>query len=395
MVDPYLLSIITDCKYDPIIISDHAPVSIRVTLPTQRTERTWRLDTLLLADSDFVSFITEQIDFFLQVNRNEGISASTLWETLNAYLRGQIISCSAYIRKMKHENIEKLSSEIKVLYGLISGSPTSDLIKRRVGLQTKIDLLTTTQTETLIFKSRSRFYEEGDKPSKLLASQLRHKAASRIISQIRLPDSSSTQDHQAINNCFKEFYTKLYSSDSAPDRNLLDTFFSNLNIPTIDSDSKERLEQNLTLEEINNSIMSLQSGKAPGADGFPTDFYKKFKDKLAPLLLSVYEEALENNIFPPTLCQASITLLLKKNKDPLDCSSYRPISLTNCDGKVFSKAIALRLEAILPYIISGDQTGFIQGRQSYFNIRRLFNIIYTEPSTPSPEAVISLDAEKG
>ena len=73
--------------------------------------------------------------------------------------------------------------------------------------------------------------------------------------------------------------------------------------------------------EINNAIMSLQSGKAPGPDGFPTDFYKKFKDKLAPLLLSVYAEALENNILPPTLRQASITLLLKKNKDPRDCSS--------------------------------------------------------------------------
>ena len=97
----------------------------------------------------------------------------------------------------------------------------------------------------------------------------------RIISQIVLPDSSSTEDHQAINNCFKEFYSKLYSSDSTPDHNQFDAFFSNLNIPTIDPDSKERLEQNLTLEEINNAIMSLQSGKAPGPDGFPTDFYKK------------------------------------------------------------------------------------------------------------------------
>lgn len=69
------------------------------------------------------------------------------------------------------------------------------------------------------------------------------------------------------------------------------------------------------LEEINNAIMSLQSGKAPGPDGFPTGFYKKFKDKLAPLLLAVYTEALENNILPPTLRQASITLVLKKNKD--------------------------------------------------------------------------------
>lgn len=225
LVDPYLLSIITDCKYDQIIISDHAPVNIKVTLPTQRTKRTWQLDTLLLADSDFVNFITEQIDFFLQVNRTDDSSASTLWETLKAYLKGQIISRSAHIRKMKYKNIEELSSEIKDLDGLISGSPTPDLIRRRVGLQTEIDLLTTTQAERFILTSRSRFYEEGDKPSKLLASQLRQKAVSRIISQIMLPDGSSTEDHQAINDCFKEFYSKLYSSDSTPDHNQFDAFF--------------------------------------------------------------------------------------------------------------------------------------------------------------------------
>ena len=169
-------------------------------------------------------FITEQIDFFLQVNRTDGISASTLWETLKAYLRGQIISRSAHIRKMKYKNIEELSLEVKTLDGLIAGSPTPDLIRRRVGIQTEIDLLTTTQAERLILKSHSRFYEEGDKPSKLLANQLRQKAASRIISQIMLPDGSSTEDHQTI-NCFKELYSKLYSSDSTPDHNQFDIFF--------------------------------------------------------------------------------------------------------------------------------------------------------------------------
>lgn len=61
LVDP---SVITDCEYDPVIIYDHAPGSIKETLPTQRTKLTWQLDTLLLADSDFVKFFTEQIDFF-------------------------------------------------------------------------------------------------------------------------------------------------------------------------------------------------------------------------------------------------------------------------------------------------------------------------------------------
>uniref|UniRef100_A0A1A8A3J2 exodeoxyribonuclease III n=1 Tax=Nothobranchius furzeri TaxID=105023 RepID=A0A1A8A3J2_NOTFU len=41
LVDPYLLSDIIECEDDTIIISDHAPVSIKMTLPTQRTKRTW------------------------------------------------------------------------------------------------------------------------------------------------------------------------------------------------------------------------------------------------------------------------------------------------------------------------------------------------------------------
>lgn len=118
--------------------------------------------------------------------------------------------------------------------------------------------------------------------------------------------------------------------------------------------------------------MSLQSGKATGPDRLPPGFYEKFKDQLAPLLLSVYEEALKSDVLPPTLRQASITLLLKKNKDPQDCSSYRPISLTNCDGEVFSKVIVVHLESVLPYLISNAQTGFVQDRQSYFNLRRQF-----------------------
>lgn len=196
-----------------------------MTLPTQRTKRTWQLDTLLLADEDFVKFITEEIDFFLQVNRTDGISASTLWESLKAYLRGQIISRSACMRKMKYIKIDDLSSEIKTMDELISLSTTPDFIRRRVSIQTEIDLITTTQAEKLILKSRSRFYKEGDKPSKLLANQLRQKAASRNISQIRLSDGSLTEDHQSINNCFKEFYSKLYSSDITLDHDKFHTFF--------------------------------------------------------------------------------------------------------------------------------------------------------------------------
>lgn len=80
----------------------------------------------------------------------------------------------------------------------------------------------------------------------------------------------------------------------------------------------------------------MQSSKAPWPDGFPTEFFKKFNTKLAPLLLSMNNESLENGSLPPTLTQASIALLLK-GKDPTSCSSFRHLSLLNVDVKVLSK----------------------------------------------------------
>ena len=113
-----------------------------------------------------------------------------------------------------------------------------------------------------------------------------------------------------------------------------------------------------------------------------------------PILLSVFEESFVEGHLPPTLCQAYISVLLKKNKDPLNCGSFRPISLLNVDYKLLAKALAHRLEIILPSIISPDQTGFIKKRLSFLNIRRLLNIIHSADGQHLPEAVISLDAEK-
>ena len=97
------------------------------------------------------------------------------------------------------------------------------------------------------------------------------------------------------------------------------------------------------------------------------------------------------------MTQATIALLLKKDKDPTSCGSYRPLSLLNADVKVLAKVIASRLENVLPHIISEEQNGFIKGSSIVLTTQlfcTLFNIIYSKHSAELPELVISLDAEK-
>ena len=93
-----------------------------------------------------------------------------------------------------------------------------------------------------------------------------------------------------------------------------------------------------------------------------------------------------------TLSQAPISLLLKKDKDLLLCSSWRPILLLNVDQRNLVKVFYNHLQ-MLPDLISPDQTGFIHRRHSFFNTRQLLDIIHT-PSSESPKCVLSLDTEK-
>lgn len=92
--------------------------------------------------------------------------------------------------------------------------------------------------------------------------------------------------------------------------------------------------------------------------------------------------------------QATIALLLNKDKDPTSCGSYRPLSVLSADVKVLTKVIASCLENVLPCILSEEQNGFIKGHQLFFNTRTLFNIIYFKHSAELLKIVITLDAGK-
>ena len=117
----------------------------------------------------------------------------------------------------------------------------------------------------------------------------------------------------------------------------METFFSNLNMPSLSQDLRHSLEAPITQKEIVAAITPMQSGKYPGPEGLPSDFFKKFSDSF------------DSGKLPSSFYQACISLLLKKDKDPLDCASYRQISLLNTDLKILAKILAHRLEDVLSY----------------------------------------------
>lgn len=104
--------------------------------------------------------------------------------------------------------------------------------------------------------------------------------------------------------------------------------------------------------------------------------------------LGMLDESFIKDSLPRSLTEANISLILKKGKPANECSSYRPISLLNVDFKISKILVWKKKEKVLPSIINADQTGFITGRNSCNNMRRLLNVIQLS------NMVISLEAEK-
>ena len=73
--------------------------------------------------------------------------------------------------------------------------------------------------------------------------------------------------------------------------------------------------------------------------------------------------------------EAIITLIQKKGKDKRHLSNWRPISLINVDVKIGSKAIAKRLENVLPNIIHHNHCAYVKGRTIFDAVRTIEDVM--------------------
>jgi hypothetical protein len=82
---------------------------------------------------------------------------------------------------------------------------------------------------------------------------------------------------------------------------------------------------------------------------------------------------------PESNLTSAITLLPKEGKNLELISNWRPISLTNCDLKIVTKAYAIRLAAVADTIIHSNQSAYIPGRSVMDNLRAIKELAKKRP----------------
>lgn len=342
-----IISNITDTHIYPIQISDHAPVSLTWNSEDQHQPNTgWQFNKSLLEDPEFDSYIKRVWPSFLEIN--DSPKSSALWEMGKAVLREEIIYFSDQKKKKENEQETILQQNTEELVNSNSSNPSEE-------------------------------------------NQIKRNQEKTMIPVIQNSAGQPKQSLQEINDIFRTFYKKLYSENDT-NRERIPSFLNSIVIPHLTIEQKETLDSPLTSGELSTALDNIPNDEAPGPDGFPAEFYKHFWPILESLFYQLTSEIQDG--LPASFNMATISPIIEPEKDPTLPGSYRPISLLNTDIKIISKALAHRLETVLPSIIHQDQTAFIEGRHKSSNTRRLMDLMHYSSLLQTKIIIVSLDAEK-
>lgn len=401
-IDFFLMNItdrhrVKDCSIGTSDVSDHNAIYLTIQLNDRHKSTLWRMNIGILNNTTTVKDIKREIKDCIENNKNSEVEPTIMWDTIKAIMRGNLISRTAYMNRVKRLRYEKLQEDLKKLEKQKQSQTNKDAIlsNQLKEIRKQIDAILTDELEKKIRFTKQTFYESGPKATKILARRLKNQQIKRCISEIRDPlNNATTSKPQEIENCFKKYYMTLYSEPDPLDDEMIKKYLFSLDLPSIGKKQNESLTAPITRKELDKAISNFRNNKCPGSDGFPNEWYRIFGEDLAPTLLNSLNWTLKHGKIPPSWKEAVISVIPKEGKDKQLCDSYRPISILNVDYKIFTSIISTRLEHLLPYLIDEDQSGFIKGRQTHDNIRRTLHIIEHINKRHLSTALISLDAEK-
>ena len=121
----------------------------------------------------------------------------------------------------------------------------------------------------------------------------------------------------------------------------------------------------------------------------------KHEKELIPIFLKLFQKTEEEGTFPNLFYKATITLIVKPDKDTMKKENYRLIYLMNIDAKIFNKILANPIQQYIKRTIHHDQVEFIPGMQGWFNTHKSINVIHhISKAKDINHKITSLDAKR-
>ena len=381
------------------IAPDHKAIQISLSWPreTIRGPGFWKFNNTLLKDETYVIMVRDTYIRTCELN-SQVEDKRLFWELLKMEIRAATIAFTKRKAKTNHNRGKEIKRQLDELDDIICNNfqhPDIDKILDKYSeLKNEFESIYEQKGKAAMFRSKSRWLEEGERPTKYFFNLEKRNYNKKTVTELNIDNVTTVKDEKKILYQIESFYEELHSTEMTFSHADYDEFIKDLKITRLSKDVRETCEGLLAFEECKKSLETFQNGKSPGEDGFTAEFYAFFFELLGHDLVASLNAAYELGELSISQRRGIITLLPKEDGSSLELSNWRPITLLNIDYKIASKAIAKRLEAVLPTIVHTDQTGFIKGRYIGENIRLINDVMEYTKIGDKGGILTSLDFKK-
>ncbi|KAA0059752.1 F17F8.5 [Cucumis melo var. makuwa] len=243
----------------------------------------------------------------------------------------------------------------------------SDVLSHQAGLATET-FWTAVRLEkaSLRQKSRIRWLKLGDQNTTFFHRSVCSRMSRNTLRSLVDSDGTRVSSHDGVAQMAVNYFSNSLGSQEIGYRELS---------PVIDDivqfqwseECCQALQLPISREEVRRVLFSMDSGKAPGPDGFFTGFFKGAWSVVGEDFCDAVLHFFETCYLPVGVNATAITLIPKHNgAERLE--DFRLISCCNVLYKCISKILADRLRVWLPSFISSNQSAFVPGRSIIENI---------------------------
>lgn len=207
-ISPQHMYKVIDCHIDSITLSDHAPIMLTLHLGTFSSFKYWRINVSLLNNTETVEELRKHLKEYFELNDTGEVNPAILWEGAKVVMRGKIIQISSKLKRMRMEEQLVLENKIKLLEEQHKGAGSSDAIITELKEARKaLDKLLSLKAEGALRFTKQRYYENGNRASRLLAFQLRKAQANRTVAKVIHPKNGRLVSHpKEVVEAFATFY---------------------------------------------------------------------------------------------------------------------------------------------------------------------------------------------
>ena len=395
-ISKYLESSIVSATHIPSL-SDHSAVKLCLSLNIDTVSSTkftnksyWKLNTAILKEENFITSFRPFWSFLL--TSQDDFSDIADWWDLQAKPKIRQF-CMDYSVQRKYTRDQCKKYLLASLQQSLMRKDWEEVARHKEELSTMINM------DAMGLVIRSRFQQNAEEERASVyhsAKELRGKKG--FVSALNI-NGVPENDETLIEDHILKYFNALFNGhhDSAlvdtgrpfePENRFLSQMLQDLT--KMDDHDIYGMEDEITCDEIEYVLKHASLNKSPGLDGLSYEFYQT----TWPLIKETFVRIIRCQLDRCRLTESNTfgaTRLCSKVQGIPKVDELRPITLLNCDYKVLSKLLVLRMKPVLPKIIKSGQLCTVGKKNILFGVNNVISSVLYANMKNVGACLMSLD----